>query len=127
MTNGSPGRRRPTLSAVAAIAGTSVPTVSKVLRGQATATGSYFSRLVDGSLPELDRRLAYDPKAARALLKEAGYPEGFSLTLDCVNASYRLIAILPWKVSDKICARSVSAMAERCWMSRLRSKFRRTI
>ena len=63
--------------------------VSKVLRGQATATGSYFSRLVDGSLPELDRRLAYDPKAARALLKEAGYPEGFSVTLDCVNASYR--------------------------------------
>ena len=63
--------------------------VSKVLRGQATATGSFFSRLVDGSLPELDRRLAYDPKAARALLKEAGYPEGFSVTLDCVNASYR--------------------------------------
>jgi peptide/nickel transport system substrate-binding protein len=63
--------------------------VSKVLRGQATATGSHFSRLVDGSLPELDRRLAYDPKAARALLKEAGYPEGFSVTLDCVNASYR--------------------------------------
>ena len=33
MTNGSPDRRRPTLSAVAAVAGTSVPTVSKVLRG----------------------------------------------------------------------------------------------
>ena len=33
MTNGSPARRRPTLSAVAAVAGTSVPTVSKVLRG----------------------------------------------------------------------------------------------
>lgn len=33
MTIESPGRRRPTLSAVAGIAGTSVPTVSKVLRG----------------------------------------------------------------------------------------------
>ncbi len=33
MTIGSPGRPRPTLSAVAALAGTSVPTVSKVLRG----------------------------------------------------------------------------------------------
>jgi DNA-binding LacI/PurR family transcriptional regulator len=33
MTNGSPDPRRPTLSAVAAVAGTSVPTVSKVLRG----------------------------------------------------------------------------------------------
>ena len=32
MTGGSPGRR-PALPAVAAVAGTSVPTVSKVLRG----------------------------------------------------------------------------------------------
>ena len=63
--------------------------VSKVLRGQATPTGTYLSRLVDGSPPELDRRLPYDPAAARALLKEAGYPAGFSIELDCVNASYR--------------------------------------
>ncbi|MDQ6916786.1 MAG: ABC transporter substrate-binding protein [Pseudomonadota bacterium] len=63
--------------------------VNKVLRGQATATGSFFSRLVDGYVPELDRRLAYDPAAARALLKEAGYPDGFSVTLDCVNVAFR--------------------------------------
>ncbi|HEX8010924.1 MAG TPA: ABC transporter substrate-binding protein [Casimicrobiaceae bacterium] len=63
--------------------------VSKVLRGQATATGAFLSRLVDGSPPGLDRRLPYDPNAARALLKEAGYADGFSVTLDCVNASYR--------------------------------------
>ncbi len=63
--------------------------VSKVLRGQATATGSFLSPLVDGSLEELDRRLPYDPAAARKLLKEAGYPDGFAVTLDCVNASYR--------------------------------------
>src|SRR5438874_2547889 len=44
---------------------------------------------VDGSVAELDRRLPYDPKAARALLKEAGYPDGFSVTLDCVNATFR--------------------------------------
>ena len=63
--------------------------VTKVLRGQATPTGTYLSRLVDGSPPELDQRLAYDPPAARALLKEAGYPDGFSIALDCVNAAYR--------------------------------------
>jgi peptide/nickel transport system substrate-binding protein len=63
--------------------------VSKVLRGQAVATGSYFSRLVDGYVPELDRRLPYDAAAARALLKEAGYPDGFSVTLDCVNVAFR--------------------------------------
>ena len=63
--------------------------VAKVLRGQAVATGSYFSRLVDGYVPELERRLPYDVKAARALLKEAGYPDGFSVTLDCVNVAFR--------------------------------------
>jgi peptide/nickel transport system substrate-binding protein len=63
--------------------------VSKVLRGQATATGSHISRLVDGYVPDLDRRLSYDPAAARALLKEAGYAGGFSVTLDCVNVAFR--------------------------------------
>ena len=63
--------------------------VAKVLRGQAVATGSYFSRLVDGYAPELDHRLPYDPAAARALLKEAGYAEGFGVTLDCVNVAFR--------------------------------------
>ncbi len=63
--------------------------VHKVLRGQATPTGSFVSRLVDGHVAALDRRLPYDPAAARALLKEAGYATGFGVTLDCVNAAYR--------------------------------------
>ena len=63
--------------------------VSKVLRGQATPTGSHLSRRIDGSTAELDRRLPYDPAAARKLLKEAGYPDGFAVTLDCVNATFR--------------------------------------
>jgi peptide/nickel transport system substrate-binding protein len=63
--------------------------VAKVLRGQATPTGSHLGSLVDGYLPELEKRLAYDPSAARALLKEAGYGEGFGVTLDCVNVAFR--------------------------------------
>jgi len=63
--------------------------VAKVLRGQATPTGSFVSPLVTGYLPELDRRLPYDPTTARALLKEAGYANGFSVTLDCVNVTFR--------------------------------------
>jgi peptide/nickel transport system substrate-binding protein len=63
--------------------------INKVLRGQATATGSYISRLLDGYLADLDRRLPYDPAAARAQLKEAGYPDGFGITLDCVNVAFR--------------------------------------
>jgi peptide/nickel transport system substrate-binding protein len=63
--------------------------VQKVLRGQATPTGSPLSKLVDGYVPELEKRLPYDPAAAKALLAEAGYGSGFAVTLDCVNVTYR--------------------------------------
>jgi peptide/nickel transport system substrate-binding protein len=38
---------------------------------------------VNGYAPELDQPLPYDPERASALLVEAGYPDGFSVTLDC--------------------------------------------
>jgi len=63
--------------------------VQKVLRGLALPTGAYLSPRVDGSLAELDKRLPFDPAKARALLAEAGYPNGFSVTLDCVNVAWR--------------------------------------
>jgi peptide/nickel transport system substrate-binding protein len=63
--------------------------VAKVLRGQATPTGSLFSPQVDGYVPALEKRLAFDPARARALLRDAGYPDGFGVTLDCVNVTYR--------------------------------------
>jgi peptide/nickel transport system substrate-binding protein len=63
--------------------------VQKVLRGQGVPTGAYLSSRVDGSLAELDRRLPFDPAKARALLAEAGYPNGFSVMLDCVNVAWR--------------------------------------
>ncbi|MBP6900715.1 MAG: ABC transporter substrate-binding protein [Burkholderiaceae bacterium] len=63
--------------------------IAKVLRGQAEATGSLFSPLVEGYDPALDKRAAFDPARARALLAEAGYPQGFGVTLDCVNIAWR--------------------------------------
>ncbi len=61
----------------------------KVLRGLAQPTGAYLSSRVDGSPAEFDKRLPYDPARAKALLAEAGYPNGFSVTLDCVNVAWR--------------------------------------
>ncbi|MFN7724210.1 MAG: ABC transporter substrate-binding protein [Rubrivivax sp.] len=61
----------------------------KVLRGQGVPTGAFLSTRVDGSPADLDRRLPYDPAKARALLAAAGYPNGFSVTMDCVNVAWR--------------------------------------
>ncbi len=61
----------------------------QVLRGQGTPTGSFISPLVDGHVASFDKRPAHDPMAAKALLKEAGYADGFSVQMDCVNVAFR--------------------------------------
>jgi peptide/nickel transport system substrate-binding protein len=38
--------------------------------------------------PEIEKRLAYDRERAKKLLAEAGYPNGFEVTLDCPNNRY---------------------------------------
>jgi peptide/nickel transport system substrate-binding protein len=63
--------------------------IDKVLRGQAEPTGLFLSPLVDGVDAALDKPIPYDPARSRALLAAAGYPQGFSVTLDCVNVSWR--------------------------------------
>lgn len=61
----------------------------KVLRGQALPAGALLSGAVDGAPPELQARAPADPARARALLAEAGYGQGFSVAMDCVNTSWR--------------------------------------
>jgi peptide/nickel transport system substrate-binding protein len=63
--------------------------IDKVLHGQAVPTGAFISPLIDGAPAELERRLPYDPARARLLLGEAGYPNGFAVTLDCLNVPWR--------------------------------------
>jgi peptide/nickel transport system substrate-binding protein len=47
--------------------------------------GTIVAPGVNGYAPELDQPPSYDPEHADALLAEAGYPDGFSVTLDCAN------------------------------------------
>lgn len=59
-----------------------------VMRGSSDPTGAIIQRAVNGWTKEAHQRLPYDQKKARELLAAAGYPNGFSFTLDCPNNRY---------------------------------------
>jgi peptide/nickel transport system substrate-binding protein len=59
-----------------------------VMRGSSDPTGAIIQRAVNGWTKESHERLPHDEKKARELLAAAGYPNGFSFTLDCPNNRY---------------------------------------
>jgi peptide/nickel transport system substrate-binding protein len=61
---------------------------SRVMRGAATPTGLMLAPGVRGFDAALNKRLPYDVDAAKKLLADAGYPNGFELTLNCSNDRY---------------------------------------
>ena len=60
----------------------------KIMRGYSRPTGCLLEPGVTGWSEEADKRYPYDPEAAKALLAEAGYPDGFPITLDAPNDRY---------------------------------------
>ena len=50
-----------------------------IMRGLAIPAGMIIQPGINGYSPEFDARLPYDPDAAKALLAEAGYPDGFEV------------------------------------------------
>jgi peptide/nickel transport system substrate-binding protein len=56
---------------------------TKVMRNLAVLTGTIITPGDQGFFKDADKRLPYDPERAKKLLVEAGYPNGFSVTLDC--------------------------------------------
>lgn len=76
--------------------------IDRVMQGQATLATQYVMDKVNGYNPDLTR-LEYNVDKAKSLLAEAGYPEGFELTMDCSTDRY---------VNDgQICQAVVSLLA----------------
>jgi len=59
-----------------------------VMRGLSAPAAILVAPGVNGWSAELDKRWAVDLREARSLLTEAGYPDGFDVTLDCPNNRY---------------------------------------
>ncbi|QXM23848.1 ABC transporter substrate-binding protein [Elioraea tepida] len=74
---------------------------TRVMRGQAVVTGTFFPPQVNGYSKAEDVRLPFNPDRARQLLAEAGYPQGFEVTLDCPNNRY---------INDEQICQAVAAM-----------------
>lgn len=75
----------------------------RVMRGAATPSALMISPLLFDLAKDFQRP-AYDPALARKLLAEAGYPDGFEVTLDCPNDRY---------VNDEAICQAIVAMLAR--------------
>ena len=77
--------------------------VEKVMEGEAVAAGQLLPEGMFGTTPRLKVE-PYDPEGARKLLAEAGYPNGFGLTVHSPNNRY---------VNDAKVAQAVAQMLTR--------------
>jgi peptide/nickel transport system substrate-binding protein len=59
-----------------------------VMRGASKPTGLLVGPGINGWTAEQDKRLPYDVDAAKKLLTEAGYPNGFEVSMNCPNDRY---------------------------------------
>ena len=59
-----------------------------VMRGASKPTALMVGPGVNGFAEDMNKRLPYDPEAAKKLLAEAGYPNGFEVTMNCPNDRY---------------------------------------
>jgi len=72
-----------------------------IMRDAATPSGLMIAPGIRGYAKDLNTRLPYDPVAAKKLLTEAGYPNGFIVSMNCPNDRY---------VNDAQICQAVSAM-----------------
>ena len=62
--------------------------IDKILQKAAKPAALMVAEGIKGYDATLDQRLPLDPAASRRLLTEAGYPDGFELTMHCPNDRY---------------------------------------
>ena len=74
----------------------------KIMRGMSENKGAYIDKRIPGYDLQLEKRLPYDPSAAKRLLAEAGYPDGFEVGFDCPTNH--------WYINDEKIAPALASM-----------------
>jgi peptide/nickel transport system substrate-binding protein len=82
--------------------------VDKIMRGNAEVASQLVSEQMKGYSAAASERIGYDPEGARALLAEAGYPDGFSFGLKCSNDRY---------INDEALCKAMTAMLAQAGMN----------
>ena len=77
---------------------------TQVMRGLGVPTAVMFAPQVDGYPKDLDKPKPPDRARAKKLVAEAGYPNGFEVTLDCPNNRY--------VADEKICVAAAAMWAQ---------------
>jgi peptide/nickel transport system substrate-binding protein len=77
---------------------------TQVMRGLSIPSGVMFAPQVDGYPKDLDKPVVANREKSRKLLAEAGYPNGFEVTLDCPNNRY--------VADEKICVAIAGMLAQ---------------
>jgi peptide/nickel transport system substrate-binding protein len=75
-----------------------------VMRGASAPTGLMIAPGIKGFPADLNKRLPHDAEAAKKLLADAGYPQGFEVGMNCPNDRY---------VNDEEICKAVAAMLAR--------------
>ncbi|MBD8874803.1 ABC transporter substrate-binding protein [Roseibium polysiphoniae] len=81
--------------------------VDKIMRGNAEVASQLVSPQMKGYSKAAEDRASFDPDAAKALLAEAGYPDGFSFGLMCPNDRY---------INDEALCKAMAAMLTKVGM-----------
>jgi len=82
--------------------GIDIASINRVtMRGLSQPTGALVAPQVTGWTKGVDKRFAYDPEAAKKLLADAGYPQGFEVDFACPNNRY---------INDEEICQAVTAM-----------------
>ena len=85
--DGSNPLRDPRVRAAISLSIDRATIAARLMDGLAVPAGQYLPPGMVGAYPDIPAR-PYDPAKARALLAEAGYPDGISLTLSSPNDRY---------------------------------------